>query len=375
VIIKPGFFDWIARKYRTAGQKHRRFPPLVFFLATFPHAFRSSPPANVTHVTNIKTITIHNIDTRHYLNHLNQNLFFNINFVARIARKSQELFKTLLKMVEAILPALPTLNEGTGRTKTPGKIALTFSAFSAIASPGVTISQHRWKTIHQPGEKSPITVIPPFPPPRFTPSSPVDPAESYRSYESQTAPPVTQNHGKTQPETEPAPDVHNVHNSHSIQHSHNTLNGNIYPSVAVLNPLPSSAAFTPTSISNNFNTAPLFVTRFMNSSHIPGQSDIPRTETPERQKGGTLSKSAPTLEYSNSFRVALEDVKNTVTHVEKKVNEEITEIKKTHPVEKTAAVNGTGISSKTNADIGQLTDRVYRMLEKKIRIEKERRGW
>lgn len=378
-MVNPGFSQWIARKYKPSEQKHRRFPPLVFLRMTFPHAFR---------LHRVTTVHIHNAGTGHFsphLTHLSQNLFFNINFVARIARKSQTLFKNLLKMVETILPPLNENTEGPGNTNPPGSTAFTF--FSAAASPGADASRNRPPAIPspsfgQPGEKSPMTVIPQFPPPRFTPSSPVNPAASYRSYEYQTAPPDPHNREKTLPENETVPDVHNVHTLRNVLNVHDAHNArNVrsdYPSVAVFKPLPSIANTAPASVSNRSNTAPLLFTRFMNQAPIPGQGDNSHAESPEHPKKGTSSKPPPALEYSNAFRTALENVKNTVSHVEKKVEEEIIEIKKTHTGKRADSFNGvnrTGTPAETEADVRRLTDRVYRMLEKKIRIEKERRGW
>jgi hypothetical protein len=38
-------------------------------------------------------------------------------------------------------------------------------------------------------------------------------------------------------------------------------------------------------------------------------------------------------------------------------------------------IAGPGFTQNTAIDLNQLTDQVYRMLERKIRTEKERRGW
>ncbi len=291
MIINTGFFDRIAAKYNVSGQRRRRFPPLTFLVMRHPLTLQ---------LPMIKNTNIYRSNSSYYLN---QNLFFNIDLFARATGKSQLLLKKLLKIAETIPP---TSKESNGKTKTPRGMPLTF--FTAIISPTVArVPQKKEQTIHHPGEGKPsMPILPHIPSPRFKwnqfskfqqhPSSPFIQAASYRSYESQTEPPGPRDRGKTLPENEPVPDVHNAHNVHNV---HNTRNSNIYPSAAVFKSSPSIAVFTPASVSNNFNTHPLFFTRFMDHTPIP--NSIPG----QRDKAGSaaLSKSTPTLDYSSSLRL------------------------------------------------------------------------
>jgi hypothetical protein len=86
-------------------------------------------------------------------------------------------------------------------------------------------------------------------------------------------------------------------------------------------------------------------------------------------------KSAPTLNYTNSIQNTLENIKQTVSGVEKKVEEEITVIKKSYSDGSGISDSGKGIPPGMTSNINQLSDQVYRMLEKRIKFERQRRGW
>jgi hypothetical protein len=94
---------------------------------------------------------------------------------------------------------------------------------------------------------------------------------------------------------------------------------------------------------------------------------------------GALRRSGPSLEYFNPARMSrppsapeapLEDIgRKAVPGMTPGDTDHLTQESKNvsiHP-------DSQGISRQMN--LNQLTDRVYRMLERKIRMERERRGW
>ena len=85
--------------------------------------------------------------------------------------------------------------------------------------------------------------------------------------------------------------------------------------------------------------------------------------------------STPNLLYLNPLRAELEDLKKTVTGMEKKEAEgesftETMRSDKSHLSHKESDI----LDNKTNINLSYLADQIYQMLERKIEVEKERRG-
>jgi len=86
------------------------------------------------------------------------------------------------------------------------------------------------------------------------------------------------------------------------------------------------------------------------------------------------SGSTPTLHYINPLKNALDDLKKSLASIERKTAEGETFIEKPMSDNSPLDHKASDITHKMNINLNQLTDQVYQILERKIRIEKERRG-
>ena len=85
-----------------------------------------------------------------------------------------------------------------------------------------------------------------------------------------------------------------------------------------------------------------------------------------------LDSSISGLHFFNPLKVALDDLKESIASIERKAVEERTSVKKSNLATYSAPERMPDISHSTN--INHLTNQVYQMLERKIRVERERRG-
>ena len=97
----------------------------------------------------------------------------------------------------------------------------------------------------------------------------------------------------------------------------------------------------------------------------PAPSDAPRPLT----DGGT-----PFLRYHTPLNIAIDALRESIEGVEKKVAEGEHLIQKTAPDNLRLSDAGPDSTKKMNIDLTHLTDQLYRMLERKIKGERERRG-
>jgi len=86
------------------------------------------------------------------------------------------------------------------------------------------------------------------------------------------------------------------------------------------------------------------------------------------------SGSTSTLHYINPLKNALDDLKKSVASIKRKTAEGETFIEKPMSDNSPLDHKASDITHKMNINLNQLTDQVYQILERKIRIEKERRG-
>lgn len=360
MITNPGFSDWIAAKYNVYGQKHRRFPTLTFLVIKHPHASQSLLIKNITMLRN----NIFNYYNTHYNTHyskyyskycsnnyLRQTLLFNINLFSRFAGKSRLIMHHLLKSVEALNPIL---QKEQGNIPAGNRIEFSHPVFSTVLR-SVREQINQWKAILLTG-----------PPPPMEERNGVSPAVG--NLQAQGLPHLFSflNHSQTFSPRGPG-------SRETLEKGEPVQRG--YPSIAVTKPMRSITKTTFPHISKNIKTNSLFFPRSIKHTLIPETADNPESQALDFHTTVPGPKTSPSLTYSNLVRVALEDIKKTVVNVEKKVKDEIVRVQETHPVDGAVSHNSSGMSSKTDIDIHQLTDHVYRMLEKKIRIEKERRGW
>lgn len=83
---------------------------------------------------------------------------------------------------------------------------------------------------------------------------------------------------------------------------------------------------------------------------------------------------APVLYYLNPLKDKLDEVKNSVADIEKKMAEDKSRFNRSHPENSHVKPIAPGSIEKNNINLSHLTDQVYSMLERRIRIEKETRG-
>jgi hypothetical protein len=84
--------------------------------------------------------------------------------------------------------------------------------------------------------------------------------------------------------------------------------------------------------------------------------------------------SIPILHYHNPSEVALDDLKKSVAGIEKKVAERESFIEKYGSENLSISHKEFDIANKADINTSHLTDQIYQMLERKIAIERERRG-
>jgi len=105
-------------------------------------------------------------------------------------------------------------------------------------------------------------------------------------------------------------------------------------------------------------------------------SNMTFKKTAKENTNYTVKKDAtPTLHYINPLSVALNDLKKTVEIIEKKVAESESFTGKSGSENSSFGNIMSDISNKENNNITHLTEQVYQMLERKIKIERERRGF
>lgn len=120
-----------------------------------------------------------------------------------------------------------------------------------------------------------------------------------------------------------------------------------------------------------------------NISHIyhgsKSVSEAARQPGPENTHRLFPAKLDSDLHYFNPLMSGVSDLKKPVTGLGKNLEEvELSDSNfkgKSTAVKEPSLHDPSEISKKPKIDLGQLTDQVYHMLERKIRIEKERRGW
>ena len=83
----------------------------------------------------------------------------------------------------------------------------------------------------------------------------------------------------------------------------------------------------------------------------------------------------PTLHFHSPVEVALNGLKESVVDIEKKLSEQEGFIEKIGAYNPSISDHASDIVDNRNINIGYLTDQVYQMLERRIIIEKERKGW
>lgn len=86
------------------------------------------------------------------------------------------------------------------------------------------------------------------------------------------------------------------------------------------------------------------------------------------------SGSTSTLHYINPLKNALEDLKKSVASIKRKTAEGETLIEKSRSDKSPISHKASDITHKMNINLNHLTNQVYQMLERKIKVEKERRG-
>jgi len=86
------------------------------------------------------------------------------------------------------------------------------------------------------------------------------------------------------------------------------------------------------------------------------------------------SGSTSTLHYINPLKNALDDLKKSVASIEIKTAEGETFIAKSRSDKSPISHKASDITHKMNINLNHLTNQVYQMLERKIKVEKERRG-
>jgi len=393
VLIDPGFFDWITVKYHIVQSGRRRYPPLTLLIIKHPIALSLALP-----LEKITTLQPHT----HY--HLNQNLLFNINLMARAAGIWPILLKETLKM-PGTLPGLPLPKKqwplGRGETVDIRK------AVEFLLHPLETFA----KQFAYPGSSNPLVVSFLERLQRHLPSTSrlVFPnrwgdRETFKAARLEGEPAL---------ETGPAPAPGKPLPPAIFHYSERTFT-RFYPSEKIpaapaqtreslkeRTAVPGSiAVFKPSGGVAKSLTKFQALTRFQaKSQEFPGFLYFREAGTlapvvrearegrefiamgPGRKPGSPAApypasqKSAPALNYTDPLQNALEGIKQTVAGVEKKVKEEITAIRKSYPEVSAAAVQQQAVPPGITADIDRLTDRVYRVLERKIKTEKERRGW
>jgi hypothetical protein len=264
----------------------------------------------------LKMITTLQSHTHHYLN---QNLFFNVNLFARDAGKAQIFLKEPLKMKKGVQLLINHLETHFMQHAYP-----VFSHPSAVSATPTTM--RHWES-------------------NFS-----------RFYQS----------GKTTGEI--------IRTLEKLKETKLKENVKVLNSTAVFKPMLTAAKLQPVS------------THFQGFLYLEGQGKFTPVNrekqeliTRKQASPGTLyqdsKKSAPALNYTSPMQNTLQVIKKTVAEVEKKVTEEITAIKKSYPDSVTTSYHQQAVPHGMSADINQLTDRVYSMLERKIKTEKERRGW
>jgi hypothetical protein len=84
--------------------------------------------------------------------------------------------------------------------------------------------------------------------------------------------------------------------------------------------------------------------------------------------------SIPILHYHNPSEAALDDLKKSVVVIEKKVAERESFIEKYGSENLSISYEKSNIKNKADINTSHLIDQIYQMLERKIAIERERRG-
>lgn len=383
MVNDPGFFNWVTAKYAACGQRYRRFPVLTFLLIPgksmqnrlnfflFPQ-FEPIPREG-----GLENESIRQNHTNYYFN-LNRTLLFNINLLTRIAGKSQTFIKDLLKIVGTIprqsrtllkipIPGVESIVSNLLEVSFIERIKKRSEFPLTIVSPLLNIIRNVPKTIPLPGERT----------------SPDEGRESHdlpipAAGKKSPLPPLYESR---EPSTEVKQTLERLGNSMGAKAHHSTAL--FKPSITVTTLRPVSTGFKPLSF---FLTPPgrpgvgdsEKPTLSHSTSFNAALDDVKRTVDDVEHRHSVYPESgqlAQTLYHSTSFNAALDDVKRTVANVEKKVTEELMVTKKSFREHGAVSRQGPGISPGMTADIEQLTDRVYRMLERKILIEKERRGF
>jgi len=102
---------------------------------------------------------------------------------------------------------------------------------------------------------------------------------------------------------------------------------------------------------------------------------MPFKNEPKESTKYTFKKGAvPTLHYITPLRVSLNDLRKTVEVIEKRVAESKNLNGKIDSRNSSLENKMSNITNKENITVSHLTEQVYQMLERKIRIERERKG-
>jgi hypothetical protein len=101
----------------------------------------------------------------------------------------------------------------------------------------------------------------------------------------------------------------------------------------------------------------------------------PEGRTPGEATHPHADGGVPLLRYHTPLHIAIEGLKESIAGIEKKVAEGEHLIQKTAPDTFHLGDAGPDSTKNTNIDLSHLTDQLYRMLDRKIRAERERRGF
>lgn len=418
ILINPDFSKGIIAKYSVLVQRHRSFPVLTFL-------FIKPPPISFLQYLLLKTMTITRSHRNYYLNqnfHFNYNYNLNPNLFSRIVEMSYIIIENRLEKTKTVTGAAIKKEPGRVKWEIPAAVVNTSLIEKEIPGnqaepfPGVEVgspllnlwtSQNREprKTVYyasevernsepvamdkeapilSAAEKHSYTRITPLSKSARDTREPVLPAAEKTSYTKVLVGP--QSSPADQREISISKTFHTGDKLEKTEKSH------FHHTIALFKPL--TTAVTPQLISRNFKDCLLFVHP---GKLIPGNTkekgfisithqDI-NVFTSHLTKGAESPDSShfsSLLNYSSPFKAAMDDIKKTVTSIEKKVKEKEEKIltKRSYTTDFTSSVSGnpdninnsTNIPQSINIDMNHLTNQVYRMLERKIMIEKERRG-
>ncbi|MCP4213809.1 MAG: hypothetical protein GY765_04085 [bacterium] len=375
MLINHGFVNLITAKYKTVAQRRRRGPALTLLFLKPAQILVSRPPAKVT------------VCNSHVDYNLQQKLSFNIALTTRTGAEPRIFLKAPVPTAPPLPDSHKPKSNRTLRHREPGEtgkeVETLLDRFETrlvekhalrdhIKLTTVNFSRQLMERLHS----SHLTLLPL--------------AGISKEYETTAGEKVLMPHLRTAPPKkkplQPAALRHSDAAPSPIEQSEKTAGEiirTLQKSKESLTVLNTTTVFKP--LLSILKQQP-GVSKFkgMISPEILGQSAPAKRQKQEPAarahpaarmplREGKLSE--PPLKFADAIHTTMETMKKTVAEVERKVNEEITVLKKSYPEKSSAASHAQAVAPAVSADINQLTDRVYRMLERKIKSEKERRGW